>query len=176
MLGYRPAKRSRRLASAAARRASRAMTRIVSSPPIVPTASGNCARSMAIASGCACPTPVRMTTSCCTCSTRAEELAGGALERGERRLGIGRVEPGPLVRAVAGALHEAELLDVARDRRLRRVEAALVQAAAQLLLAVQRVAIDEFQDDGLAARFHEARNNDCDDFGRAVLLLYIDFC
>ena len=60
----------------------------------------------------------------------------------------------PLVGAVAGALDQAELLDVARDRRLRRVEAALVQAPAQLLLAVQRVAIDEFEDDGLAARFH----------------------
>ena len=84
----------------------------------------------------------------------AEELADGALERGERRFGTGGVEPRPLIGAVAGALHQPELLDVARDRRLGGVEAALVQAAPQLFLAAQRVAIDELEDDGLAARFH----------------------
>jgi hypothetical protein len=31
-----------------------------------------------------------------------------------------------------------------------------VEAAAQLLLAVQGVAIDQFQDDGLTAGFHQA--------------------
>ena len=87
----------------------------------------------------------------------AQELGGRALERGERRLRVRRLGAGPLVGAVAGALDEAELLDVARNRRLRRVEAALAQAAAQLLLAVERLAVDQFEDDGLAARFHERR-------------------
>src|SRR5579862_4207067 len=41
-----------------------------------------------------------------------EEFAGGALERGERRLRIRRLGVRPLIGAVAGALHEAELLDV----------------------------------------------------------------
>src|SRR5438067_2673558 len=61
----------------------------------------------------------------------AQELGRRALERGERRLGIARVRARPLICAVAGLLHEAELLDVARDRRLRGLEAALTQAAAQ---------------------------------------------
>src|SRR6266853_1537393 len=43
---------------------------------------------------------------------------------------------------------------VARDRRLRRVEAALVQPPPELFLAMQRFAVDDFEDDGLAARFH----------------------
>ena len=65
-----------------------------------------------------------------------QELGGGALERRQRRLRVGAFRRRPLVGAVAGALDQAELGDVARDRRLRRLEAALAQAAAQLLLAV----------------------------------------
>ena len=96
--------------------------------------------------------------SCCTRSDAAEELGRGALERRKSRFRVPVVFPGPLVRAVAGALDQPQLLDVARDRCLRRVEAALTQTAAQLLLTVERIAIDEFQDDGLAARFHEAQS------------------
>ena len=55
---------------------SRATRRIVSSPAIVPTASGSCARSMARASGCACPAPVRSTISCWTRSTCLRKLGG----------------------------------------------------------------------------------------------------
>ena len=84
----------------------------------------------------------------------AQEFVGGALERGERRLGVRRLGARPLVGAVAGALDQAELRDVARDGRLRRLEAALMQPAAQQLLAVQRLAVDELEDDGLAARLH----------------------
>ncbi len=49
---HRPAYSSRRLTSSAARRSLRAMTRMVSSPAIVPTTSGSRARSIATASGC----------------------------------------------------------------------------------------------------------------------------
>src|SRR5204862_357965 len=83
---------------------------------------------------------------------RMDELGRGALERGEHRFGARPLEAEPLIRAVSGALHQPELLDVARNRRLRRVEAALLQAAAQELLAVQWFAIDELQNDRLPAR------------------------
>ena len=59
-----------------------------------------------------------------------------------------------LIRAVAGALHQPELLDVSRDRRLRRLEPGLEQTPAQLLLAVERLALDQFENRALAAGFH----------------------
>src|SRR5262249_24619112 len=90
----------------------------------------------------------------------ADEVAGGALQQRQRGFRIRRFGAGPLVGAVAGALHQAELLDVARDRRLRRLEAVVMQAPAQQLLAVQRFAIDEIEDDGLAARFHVGVKNE----------------
>ena len=68
-------RRSKRFTRARARRASRAMTRIVSSPARVPTTSGSWAASMATPSSCACPGPVRSTTSCSTRSTRARYSA-----------------------------------------------------------------------------------------------------
>jgi len=52
-IAHRPAYVSRRLVSAAARLASRVMMRIVSSPAIVPTASGSRARSITSANACA---------------------------------------------------------------------------------------------------------------------------
>ena len=81
----------------------------------------------------------------------AEKLGGGTLQRRQRRRRARRIHAGPLVGAVAGALHQPQIGDVARDRRLRGVEAALAQTAAQLLLAVQRLAVDELQDERLAA-------------------------
>src|SRR4029077_15845009 len=72
-----------------------------------------------------------------------EKLGGGALERDQRRGGADTGAPGPLVGAIARALDEAELLDVARNGRLRGVEAAALQTLAQLLLAVECVTIDE---------------------------------
>src|SRR5262249_1450487 len=83
----------------------------------------------------------------------AEELGGGALGGGVRGWRLGA---GTLVGAVAGALDEAEIADVARDGRLRRIEAARAQTAAQQLLAVERLAIDQLEDCGLAAALHRA--------------------
>ena len=68
----------------------------------------------------------------------AQKLGGRALERGQRRLRIRRVGARTLVGAVPRPLDQPEIRDVARDRRLRGVEAALAQAAAKLLLAVER--------------------------------------
>src|SRR4029079_2332442 len=82
------------------------------------------------------------------------KLGGCALEGGERRFRVGRVRARTLVRAVPGALHQPEIRDVARDGRLRRVEAAFAQTAAKLLLAVERVAVDEFEYQRLAACLH----------------------
>ncbi len=88
----------------------------------------------------------------------AHEFRGGALEGAERGLGVGRVGAGALIGAVPGALDQAEIGDVARNRRLRGFEAALTEAAAQQLLAVEPFAIDQLEDDGLAARFHGGRS------------------
>src|SRR5438094_2034284 len=90
----------------------------------------------------------------------AEEVGRGAFERGERGFRVRRVRAWPLVRAVARALDEAELLDVARDRRLRGVEAARAETPAKLLLAVERFAVDELEYGGLAARFHQVGTSD----------------
>src|SRR5262249_3773688 len=84
----------------------------------------------------------------------AQELGGGGAEGGNRGPGMGGGGAGTLVGAITGALDEAELLDVARNGRLGRLEAALMEAAAQLLLAVERLAIDELEERGLSARFH----------------------
>lgn len=84
----------------------------------------------------------------------AEKLAGGPLERGERRFGTGEVPAWPLIGPVAGPLDEPKILDVPRNRRLRCIESALVQASAQLLLAVECIAVDQLKDDGLSSRFH----------------------
>ena len=151
---------SSRLTSAAARLPSRATTRIVSSPAMVPTVPASCARSSASASACACPRPVRSTTSCCTRSTWRRNSDDGPLEHRAGQLGARGVEARPLIRAVAGALDEPEVGDVARDRRLRGVESLLVQAAPHLLLAVERLEIDEFQDDRLTSGFHEGHDED----------------
>ena len=86
-----------------------------------------------------------------------QEARRRALERVERELRTGHVDALPLIGAVAGALDEPELLDVARDRRLRGFAAALQQPSPHLLLAVERLAIDQFQDQVLTAGFHRGR-------------------
>src|SRR5262245_34477616 len=88
----------------------------------------------------------------------AKNLSRSALERRKSRFRVPVVFPRPSIRAVARAFDQSQLLDVAGNRCLRRVEAALTQTTAQLLLIVERIAIDEFQDDGLPARFHEAQS------------------
>src|SRR5439155_18898147 len=87
------------------------------------------------------------------------------LEGRQSRFRIRRFCAGTLIRPIAGALDEAELLDVPGNRRLRRLEAAMSQAAAELFLAMQRLAIDELDDHGLAARLHRSKPP-----------LYIEFC
>ena len=72
---------SSRLTSAAARRASAAMTRIVSSPAIVPTASGSCARSMRLGQRLRLPDAGADDDELLHALDAPEELAGGALER-----------------------------------------------------------------------------------------------
>src|SRR5204863_8980599 len=84
----------------------------------------------------------------------AQEVAGRPLERRARGFRARRFGAGALIRAVARALDEAEILDVARDGRLRCFEAARVQALHDLLLAVQRFLVDEFEDEGLPTRLH----------------------
>src|SRR5262249_46234712 len=84
----------------------------------------------------------------------AQELGGRALEGEQRGFRIGGFGAGTLVRAVARAFDEAELLDVARDRRLRRFVAALQQPPAELLLAVERFAIDQLEECALSAGLH----------------------
>ena len=78
-------------------------------------------------------------------------------ERTHHDLGVGGGDAEALIGAVAGPLHEAEFLDVARERRLRRLEALARQATAQLLLAFQRLAIDDVENGALAAGFAHAQ-------------------
>src|SRR5262245_31011184 len=70
-----------------------------------------------------------------------QEFPSGALECVEDSVRTHRIDTGPLVRTVAGTLYEAELLDVARNGGLCRLEPRFVQAAAQLLLTVERLAV-----------------------------------
>ena len=72
----------------------RAMTRIVSSPAMVPTASGSRARSIARASGCAWPRAGPDDDELLDAIDAPEELGGRALERAERRLRAGGSAPG----------------------------------------------------------------------------------
>ncbi len=119
------------------------MTRIVSSPAMVPSTSGSFARSMASASGCASPGAgaqheqlLRLLDAGQVVDQRALQVVPGGVAAGADGLVVGR----RLVGAVGGALHQAELLDVARQRGLGHVEALGEQALAQLFLAAHRIA------------------------------------
>jgi hypothetical protein len=81
----------------------------------------------------------------------AEKLDGRSLQRAQNCLGVRRVRARAPVRAVSGTLHEPQIRNVARDRRLRGVESTLTETPTQLLLAVEGVAIDEIKDERLAA-------------------------
>jgi hypothetical protein len=70
------------------------------------------------------------------------------------RIGVRRLGARLLVGAVAGSLEQAKLLDIPRDGRLRRLEAASMKTATELLLAVERFVFDELEKCGLATRFH----------------------
>jgi hypothetical protein len=81
----------------------------------------------------------------------AQELRGGALEGGERRLGAD-VGAGPLMTPSPDRFTSPSS-DVARDRRLRRLEAAL-QRRRRNASCEERFLVDQLEEDGLAARFH----------------------
>jgi hypothetical protein len=125
----------------------RAITRIVSRRHRC--YAGRRAQSSAMASVCACPSQCG-STSCCTRSTVLRNSAA-ALERRERSFGSCVFDAGPL-NAPSPPLHEAESEVLARSSPVAR---SALMPAAQQLLAVQRFAIDEFQDESLAARFHQ---------------------
>src|SRR5262249_29368618 len=84
----------------------------------------------------------------------AQELGGGALERGGGGLRIGRLDAGAPDGAGAGAVPGGRAPCGAGGGRLRRFEAALMQSAPQQLLAVQRLAVDQLEQQRLSASFH----------------------
>jgi hypothetical protein len=83
-----------------------------------------------------------------------EKLRRRAFECRQCGLAIVRLEAGPLVGAVPGSLHQPELRDVPRDGRLSGLEALPSQPEAELLLASERVLIDEPENRRLAPRLH----------------------
>jgi hypothetical protein len=105
-----------------------------------------------------------------------QEFSGGVLERGVRGRRIRAVGAGALIGAVAGALDETEHLDVAGDRGLCRVDAALAQTPPQLLLTVERLAIDEFENETLSSGFHTADDQDTRLMHRSPLKSPADEC
>src|SRR2546423_1495726 len=66
----------------------------------------------------------------------------------------GRLPPAAACCVLGPPFDEAELADVARERRLRDVEAGRAHAATQLLLAAHRRALNDVENDRLAPRFH----------------------
>ena len=142
------------MTSAAAPRAPRAITRIVSSPAIVPTTSGSARAIERLGQRLRLAAAGADDDELLDALDVAQELGGGALERGERGLGVRRVGAGPLVGAVAGALHQAEILmsremvacvaSKPRCSRRRRSTSWLWSG----------FAVDQLEEDGLAARFH----------------------
>ena len=132
-------------------------TNTVSSPAIEPTTSGQRARSSAAASGCADPGSVfitsivpasRISTGMSRSSRPHPLLAGGVglAEAGRDRVGL---------HAVAGRLDQAQLGDVAADRRLGRAEAALAEGGGELLLGADRALLHEVADRALAELLHD---------------------
>ncbi len=110
------------------------MTRIVSSPPIVPAISDRRARSIAIASGCACPGSVRSTRSCSIGLLRAEVLFDRSPECG-LPAGAWNVSARAPIRAIDGPLDQSELADVSGQSGLGRFDVALTKFFAELFLA-----------------------------------------
>src|SRR5262245_2564 len=80
-----------------------------------------------------------------------EKLGRGAFKGGQGRLRTDGVGTKALIGTVSSALHETKLLDVSRDGRLRRFEASFEQTPAQLLLTMERFALDQLEDGALAA-------------------------
>src|SRR5687768_1133628 len=61
-----------------------------------------------------------------------------------------------LVGAVSAAFDQPEIADVARQRRLRHVEAGGAHAAPQLLLTAHRRAVNDFDDRRLTTGLHRS--------------------
>ena len=78
-----------------------------------------------------------------------------------RRLpGLARLWPGEVVPLSPDALKTADVVFLALpDVAAAGLAPALVQAAAQLLLAAERIAVDQLENDGLPARFHGIRES-----------------
>ena len=109
----------------------------------------------------------------------AQKPRGRALEHCPRQLGARRLEPGPLIRAVAGALDQSEVGDVARDRGLRGVESALSAGAAGAASWLWSASlVDEFENDGLACGLSSGSVGTPEDtrFTLRSSRLFIDFC
>ena len=125
------------------------MTVIVSSPAIVPMTSGRRASSIARASAFAWPGGVRMT------SRFADESSETAQRRSADVSSLSRSRSADARQRVDEAagrvanLDEAELGDVARDRRLDGIVADLAQRLGELLLRRERLLLHEAQDGAL---------------------------
>ena len=111
------------------------------------------ARSIPSASAAAAPGEVRTTTPVSVRDERQRELVDQMAEQRHRAVGT-RLARHDVARAV-GVVHpgEPELLDVAADRRLRRVDPQVGEPIADLALAREPLARDEAQDRLLALRF-----------------------
>ena len=146
----------RRLTRCSEPRSGRA-TNSVSSPAIEPATSGQRARSRAAAMAWAEPGSVRRTS-----SRPASWISSGRSARSLRRRSSPDVSASTsrggrayAVRPVAGDLDEAQLGDVAGDRRLGRPEPALAQGGGQLLLGPDGPLADEVADRPLAGLLHD---------------------
>jgi hypothetical protein len=131
-----PMVRRRRSANADAVAGVRKATKIVSSPPIVPRTPSIDAPSMALATGCALAAGVRITTrlpavsapvtySATACSSRVSTTSRGAK---------------------ATTAPPANAAQVARERRLRDAEAALLQQGEHFVLRMDGLLADDPKD------------------------------
>ena len=132
-------------------------TKTVSSPAIEPATSGQRARSRAAAIAWAEPGSV-LRTSSRPGLAKLDRQVGKQLPEAvlAGRLGLDearrqRVGLGPL----AAGLDQAQLRDVAADRRLGRPEAALAERGRELLLRPDRALVDEVPDCSLAELLHD---------------------
>ena len=127
--------------------------KIVSSPATLPTASGHCSSSSAAATGWALPTVVLITSRFCARRTSTTNSRTSRETGGKGRTG-GMI---PLRQGVSlGRLDQAEIANVAGERRLPYLDAAFVQAALQVFLARDRSLLEQCQDGLLSQQFaHE---------------------
>ncbi len=138
---HHPIMTSRRSRNRVARLGSGQITSTVSSPAMVPTTSGQSSPSIARATGCAVPLVV-ITTSWLMRLLHAQREAAQHL--GGLWQVVVLVGCAIRHRVAVRTFIEMQLVDIARQRRLGHFETALDQAAAQLVLAADGRACDEF--------------------------------